>query len=890
MIKPLLYTIYLLQVFLFTESPGATTYYSATNGGYWNSPATWSTVTYGSSMNTGSFPVTGDIVYIGDGYTIYITTSCGASFITVGQGTSGILQYTGAGTFTMTVSGSIAIESGAKFLYNSNNNRTHNLFISGNFTNNGTVDLYYDSNDKVNITFNSTSNTVVSGSGTWALNDVTLTKSTSTSYYLDVQCSGFEAAISTLSVTYGTYIHNNAGTYNINGGASSFTIAENVIFKVPAGNLKFSSSADFLYLYGSLYVNGGTVTSGSTDGNKGIRYDKTGSNTPYLEISSGTMTVYGGISYASGADSDPFGFKMTGGDLLLNCGSNGTSVEDFYINDVSGSSFYMSGGTMTLQKPNSSPGNNSTDFALCGTNGTVTVTDGSIVFGNVSTPSGSVFCFTPYPGITHPHFKVTGPTGTATSLVTSKSTTANFQLLSLYIDTLKTFDFRSIQGVGGDSKKMNLNGTFDGTHALYNKGTFTARSGRVSMAGSSAQAIGGTSSTSFYDLEINNSNDINLNAAITISDSLVLTSGKLISTATKSVTLLAGAQTDIGSPASFVDGPLIYQVAGTSLYNLNFPIGTSGNYHPLVLSVQHTNSTSVSYTAQMINTPASSLGLALPLSLSKVSDVRYYTINREAVANLSQAFLKLYYYDDDGVTDPVNLRVAQDDGTTNWLNRGGIGTAAGIGTITSGIFTAFNSIYSLANTTGGSNPLPVELISFAASAEDKKALLTWETASEDQVDYFTVERSYNNSDFTPVLRVKAKGTSHGLQSYSGIDLPRNEHTVYYRLHITDMDGHSEYGPVRVIQFSNTETMNIFPVPLQGNILHIQTGLQNTDQAELKVFDVTGREMTTQKNYDSVTGDWILDLGKSVSKANTTLLISLISQAGIQYKKVIVTPP
>src|SRR5215216_2668677 len=53
----------------------ATTYYARTNGGNWNSNATWSTVGYGNSTNTGTFPKTGDAAFIGDGYRVYITQS-----------------------------------------------------------------------------------------------------------------------------------------------------------------------------------------------------------------------------------------------------------------------------------------------------------------------------------------------------------------------------------------------------------------------------------------------------------------------------------------------------------------------------------------------------------------------------------------------------------------------------------------------------------------------------------------------------------------------------------------------------------------------------------------------------------------------------------------------
>ena len=131
-------------------------------------------------------------------------------------------------------------------------------------TNNGTVDFVFDANDRVNITFSGATNSVISGSGTWTLNDVTMNKSTTTAT-VEVQCSGFETALATLTATEGTYIHNNSGSYSVNSGSGTdFTINQNVVFKAPLGTLWFSSDANRLYLEGSLYVNGGNVYVGST--------------------------------------------------------------------------------------------------------------------------------------------------------------------------------------------------------------------------------------------------------------------------------------------------------------------------------------------------------------------------------------------------------------------------------------------------------------------------------------------------------------------------------------------------------------------------------------------------------------------------------------------------
>ena len=51
-------------------------------------------------------------------------------------------------------------------------------------------------------------------------------------------------------------------------------------------------------------------------------------------------------------------------------------------------------------------------------------------------------------------------------------------------------------------------------------------------------------------------------------------------------------------------------------------------------------------------------------------------------------------------------------------------------------------------------PLPIELISFEATAKKNRTVqLTWQTASEKNNDYFTIERSVNGIDWKEIDRI-----------------------------------------------------------------------------------------------------------------------------------------
>jgi len=85
--------------------------------------------------------------------------------------------------------------------------------------------------------------------------------------------------------------------------------------------------------------------------------------------------------------------------------------------------------------------------------------------------------------------------------------------------------------------------------------------------------------------------------------------------------------------------------------------------------------------------------------------------------------------------------------------------------------------------------LPVELIEFTAkSRENKVNNIKWTTASEQNSDYFIVERSLNGADWDIVGNVKSAGNSNIENNYSIEDRDFTNFINYYRLKQVDVDG------------------------------------------------------------------------------------------------------
>ena len=66
-------------------------------------------------------------------------------------------------------------------------------------------------------------------------------------------------------------------------------------------------------------------------------------------------------------------------------------------------------------------------------------------------------------------------------------------------------------------------------------------------------------------------------------------------------------------------------------------------------------------------------------------------------------------------------------------------------------------------------PLPVELTSFTAQAQDQKVILKWTTATELNNNGFEIQRRVAESDFATIGFVKGEGTTTNQREYSYID-------------------------------------------------------------------------------------------------------------------------
>lgn len=148
--------------------------------------------------------------------------------------------------------------------------------------------------------------------------------------------------------------------------------------------------------------------------------------------------------------------------------------------------------------------------------------------------------------------------------------------------------------------------------------------------------------------------------------------------------------------------------------------------------------------------------------------------------------------------------------------------------------------------------LPVELTSFSAEKDGWHNNISWNTASEVDVDFFELQKSPNADVWEIISKVEAVGNSTNSNDYSTLDETPYPIT-YYRLRIVDIDGTSKVSDVVSVGREETDglSINIHPTMVrEQTVVHLNA--VETGTISFSIHDVTGRQMLQQK-YDTSGG-------------------------------------
>ncbi len=370
-------------------------------GGNWSVGATWV---------GGVAPTATDNVTIADGATVTIDNTTPVCLnLTVGQGTSGILQYIGGATAgTLIVYGDVTVSTGATFTSNTGTGTkalrlggplntspyTSNLTVNGTFQMNATATAF------VSTSFFGNQNGTVSGTGSINFGPITVSKgTTATGAIQDVTAvitqTAPTASGNRLTITNGTFRLSSASTLTPYFAGQTICASTGRLWLNNSGasiqcvGTGTTTGAGAPTVTGILKIDAGTFGYGS--GNNTLTFS---SGSGILDMTGGTLNHFGGVNFPSSAGTQ---FNMSGGNINVDVqAGNSTTTTAFSIG--ASTTVNWSGGNITIIDPAASSGNTAWSAT---SGGTKSITGGTLRIGDgTSTTSGGTLSNTSGFGIT----------------------------------------------------------------------------------------------------------------------------------------------------------------------------------------------------------------------------------------------------------------------------------------------------------------------------------------------------------------------------------------------------------------------------------------------------------------------------------------------------------
>jgi hypothetical protein len=440
---------------------------------------------------------------------------------------------------------------------------------------------------------------------------------------------------------------------------------------------------------------------------------------------------------------------------------------------------------------------------------------------------------------------------------------------------------------------------------VFNNGIITENAGgsgtsTIELNGTTNQNISSSGSwvgNHFY-FTMNNPAGATLLSPLLLKCNLILTNGKIRTTATNILTMSKGPVNSVhwegGSSASFVEGPMRNVGTGTGF---TFPVGKGNIYAP----IRYENLINYFLTDTLMGeyfrvNPGSVYGHnydpAGNPSIDHISNVEYWSVNKISGttpgtrivisvnqnsfctdSNLDSTFIARY---DGGAGQWTSCTTFRRDGISNSPPYvfGDIGTTP---------VPAFG-IFTLA-TNSGSNPLgnglqsalPIHLLTFdATKINSSSALVNWQLADlSSAAEKFDVQRAGNDRNFVTI------GTLSGKDNDRFYDYTDNELKTgvnLYRVRMTDKDGKVTY--TRIAAVIN-EVKGFLLTSLMPTIVTQSTRLtvasSDKQRIDIIVTDMQGRVML-RRNFSIVAGNTNIDLSMEQLQSGAYALTA-ISEAG-----------
>ena len=401
------------------------------------------------------------------------------------------------------------------------------------------------------------------------------------------------------------------------------------------------------------------------------------------------------------------------------------------------------------------------------------------------------------------------------------------------LDIAGNINIAASASLNANNSVLTLKGDF------INNGIFSKGNSTLTFDGTGAQKITG-STIDLYEFILNKSSGI-LTLDIDVdADKIQLNNGN-VAIGNYNLNLGITAVSGGGSSSYVVTdgtGYLSKYISSTGTYT--FHLGDATNYTPYTMTINSaTFSGSDSVTVRVTDSKHSNMGAGDYIN-------RYWTVDAGGFTALNYD-VSYVYVDTDISGTEVNLKSANWNGSI-WIEY--IMVNAATNTLFSiGGITSIPSGFSFSG--GGSGALPIELGGFSVEMSNGNAILNWITMTENNNDYFIIERSTDGISFDYLQRIEGAGNSLQKLYYSYTDIQPKSAVMYYRLSQTDFNGITEYFPIVAVQnkMAFSTPFKLFPNPINSGeqfYLNFSGTVDMTSMVDNKILvvliDQMGREL------------------------------------------------
>jgi hypothetical protein len=144
------------------------------------------------------------------------------------------------------------------------------------------------------------------------------------------------------------------------------------------------------------------------------------------------------------------------------------------------------------------------------------------------------------------------------------------------------------------------------------------------------------------------------------------------------------------------------------------------------------------------------------------------------------------------------------------------------------------------NSTKAIDVISIQSSLFNVELKDDEVQFSWSTRTENDNDYFTIEKSQDGISYESFEIIDAKGNSASIVNYSTIDASPFNGVSYYRLLQTDINGRSKSIETKSINYKKNRTI-CYPNPFNNSISIESLELRSND---IYIFNSFGINITS----------------------------------------------